>query len=445
MNMVHEIYAQAEWRRNTLNLRMTQEKRTEQRLKLLVSDKSPFNMSIGQLNEIHEDILSVAHIIYSVDYRRTYSSQYRKIIHLSIPVADTARFGSVKDKIEGVLYWLTGDSWDIDFTERSSYQSQYSSNYQLLNDNKPDFVGLWSGGLDALAGTTILEELYGKDSLLITTGANKKHAGFAKKLHTMHTQSNTQSKLKRLILRSIKTTYGKVPHNSFARTRGLSFMMVGSAVAHIAGVHSLHINENGIGSLNPYCIGPNSDVSRSVHPYLLQQMSEIMSIILDCEFSVHNHFLYHNKSQMLKEAKITPELIARSFSCDSEKRVKTESYDEWHCGYCTSCILRRQSLLSAGYADMNIKQTNRNPHTIFEAVKTSINQIQFMKSELTLWNNSLSVKNLSGCKGSKLLEPDRIKTLIEKHIQEFEDTWPTILRSFPPSIQSRIYNHIQKN
>lgn len=143
---------------------------------------------------------------------------------------------------------------------------------------------------------------------------------------------------------------GVMPTNSAMRSRGFTFLLLGAACACMNGSGELHVYENGIGAVNlPYrkCqVGV--DHTRSVHPISLIQMGVLVSTMLGTPFSFRLPFLFHTKAQLcdVMADRRWHELVGLTISCDSRHRSHCTQ-----CGYCSSCLLRRQALSVNGIPD----------------------------------------------------------------------------------------------
>lgn len=113
----------------------------------------------------------------------------------------------------------------------------------------------------------------------------------------------------------------------------------------------LYLYENGIGAINlPYrasAIG--LDHTRSVHPLTLLMMSEFVSELLGDNLRVRNPFLFWTKAEMCQALAQDERnhLVALTNSWDSPHRQKFAN----QCGYCSSCLLRRQAIAFAQIKD----------------------------------------------------------------------------------------------
>lgn len=157
-------------------------------------------------------------------------------------------------------------------------------------------------------------------------------------------------------------------------------MLVGSAVAIALNQRKLHVYENGIGAINlPYYkfeIG--LDHTRSVHPISLIRTSKFITILLDNHFDILNPYVFKTKAQMctpLSEDSLT-DLIYETQTCDSVHRKKQSQ-----CGYCSSCLLRRQALLANKIVDeteyvlTHGKSKSKNIRLHFEAMISQVKRL----------------------------------------------------------------------
>jgi hypothetical protein len=125
------------------------------------------------------------------------------------------------------------------------------------------------------------------------------------------------------------------------------FTLLGSACAYLMGQKVLNLYENGIGAINlPYrksAIG--LDHTRSVHPLTLLSVSNLVSELIGEKFTIRNPFLFRTKAEMCQQLAEDEryDLPALTVSCDSPHRKQPIQ-----CGYCSSCILRKQALAASG-------------------------------------------------------------------------------------------------
>ena len=138
--------------------------------------------------------------------------------------------------------------------------------------------------------------------------------------------------------------------NKISRARGVVFTFLGAACAHLMNQNALYLYENGIGAINlPYTKSSvGLDHSRSVHPITLLKVSNVLSDLLGQSFTVNNPFLFWTKAEMCRSLfeNRSINIVKLTSSCDSPHRKQPTQ-----CGYCSSCVLRKQSLSASKIED----------------------------------------------------------------------------------------------
>lgn len=297
------------------------------------------------------DLLDLATAIYAADWLAPYHLHrgYRRL-HIRLPL----RCPTASEKAAGLLSELldatTGSNWSFEFVLRSGPSRPAEQKAGLPFEAVPVDVALWSGGLDALAGlaTRARQEL-GKRFVLVGVGGSDVVLGRQREVYN-RLGPDLQRRASLACLPIHLSGISGLRKNKLSRARGVVYAMTGAAAAVLFGEDQLSVYENGVGALNlPYTRAEvGLDHSRSVHPLTLRLVSQVVTAVLDRPFTVHNPFLYTTKAAMV--AGLTGDglhsLIARASSCDSPHRS-----DPFQCGYCSSCVLRRQSLAAAGLDD----------------------------------------------------------------------------------------------
>ena len=111
--------------------------------------------------------------------------------------------------------------------------------------------------------------------------------------------------------------------------------------------------ENGIGALNLPMNETQLGVDnyRGIHPLSLMMTEELFSFVMGQSVRIRNPFLFTTKAEMCRalSSKGLIDAVELTVSCDGfPQRVKDSPPQ---CGYCTSCILRRQALFASGLAE----------------------------------------------------------------------------------------------
>src|SRR5262245_9082895 len=275
-------------------------------------------------------------------------------IHIVLPVRHPEVFthSSLLNRLSDVLSYYTDDQWSFSFHRRTTLGRPTELQIALPCHNESTEVGLWSGGLDSLAGLWIRAcRRPDVPYVLVGTGFNT----FIRHIqrHVAQQLRRTQPVAMDLIQVPLEViTASEQPKNRTQRTRGFVFLLLGAVCALLEGQDTLMVYENGIGALNLAYrdseIG--SDHSRAVHPLALIEMSDLVSQLLERPFRLQNPFLFWTKAEMCAFLRETAaeELVYKTSSCDYRQRKPNQPPQ---CGRCSSCLLRRQALAAAGIPD----------------------------------------------------------------------------------------------
>lgn len=315
------------------------------------------------------DLLDVALAIYAADRRsrRDFkgANTGQRQISVKVGVRNLGLWteSRIARRLQEFLYWLSEDIWSFQFVRRQAAPMLVENNQFLfqLPPERPVTVSLFSGGLDSLAGLAAHSLQTQSSSHILVSGYT--HHRLAERQRSQ-LKKFQQSNLGRNFLSS-KPTVLHVPihfgihkingmrEEKGQRTRGLVFLALGAATALQAGVDTLWVYENGIGALNLPLNESQLGVDnyRGVHPRSLMMAESLFELALEQPLRIRNAFLFHTKAEMcrgLKHAGLV-DAIQCTVSCDSFPLRIPDKPSQ--CGYCTSCVLRRQSLYIAGFAE----------------------------------------------------------------------------------------------
>jgi 7-cyano-7-deazaguanine synthase in queuosine biosynthesis len=293
------------------------------------------------------DLATAIHISDRLSFQDLRHQQTSIYVVLPVRHPEILNTQLFQEKLQDLLKWSTGSKWIFEFKNRNASERLQTSLPIATTDCE---VALWSGGLDALLGIYDRLKTYPERSFVLfgsggSTNVYHLQEEVAKKVESIFPNRST---LYRYCIRiSESNAHAK---NKITRTRGLVFAMLGAACASLMGQQKLCFYENGIGAINlPYrasAIG--LDHTRSVHPLTLLKVSDIISLLLGETFRVWNPFLFSTKAEMCSKLSEDGrrDLLPITKSCDSPHRKKIPQ-----CGYCSSCLLRRQSLAAANLED----------------------------------------------------------------------------------------------
>ncbi|MCL5997145.1 MAG: 7-cyano-7-deazaguanine synthase [Chloroflexi bacterium] len=324
-------------------------------LSVAVDDASFFHRLCSWIPEQVADMVDIAVAVSVVDRLAVRRENDMCIIDVDLPVWQPQLWWQLQDDyLKDLLFWYTGDQWNLNFKLRQDI-GRISERQGLISDAGDHGdqleVALWSGGLDSFAGLDCrLRSEPARRYELVGTGENtviqNKQSQIANSLCARYFH-----RVKYIPISIRKDGTGRLPKSSSQRSRGFVFIALGSAYAYLKKQRILYIYENGIGAINlPYRMSEvGLDHARSVHPVTLLDMSRFVSHLFGEDFRIVNPFLYQTKAEMCKAlAGSESETIAlQTVSCDHLHRGR---YPQ--CGYCTSCLLRRQALAAAGIRDV---------------------------------------------------------------------------------------------
>lgn len=276
-------------------------------------------------------------------------------IHLRLGVREVERWNeiAVSQALDEYLRFNTGDDWQFEFVPFHQHQSEQMElafeRRQALRHRWPSLrIALCSEGLDSWAGLADqLRQNPNQHFLLVTFDSNPRVRQIVSTLlGKMPTAERARVTPVSFGLNLCADAAFSVTneHEKSLRTRGFLFLSGGILAASLAGRDELQIFENGLGAFNfdfdsSQMMG---QATRAVHPFSLALFSRFASALLRRSIVVRNPYQFQTKAQMCAALDYAGwrELIALTFTCGHEHRIK----GRWHCGVCTSCLMRRWSL-----------------------------------------------------------------------------------------------------
>ena len=264
----------------------------------------------------------------------------------------------VKEKLEQLLTWLTEDVWHLHFEQQPLRRFTDIRPSLFSSPQNDTLVVLYSGGLDSLAGTVSLLQKYPEKPLMLVSATSPRLNGVLTR-QTNELQRHfgpnriQHSHLPFYVVHDKSRTRKGEEHTQ--RARGFLFFAFGIAEAVACGASRVLTCENGVGMLNlplnKRQLGTQH--TRAMHPRTVEGMSQLLSALglspLQCE-APH---LLRTKGELCLELRNVglSSLCSMTISCDSfPLRLPADPTTPnvlWHCGECTSCILRRQAIFAA--------------------------------------------------------------------------------------------------
>jgi len=326
-----------------------------------IQDQRIANQLSQKLPPLYADAIDLAAAVHCADrlaLRGKKKQGWGRTLQLKVAVRCLSfwQSASVRDALFESLQFLTQDSWQISFEEKVSELRASEAQEHLFDPSESQITegSLYSGGLDSFAGITarISEKPEHHFLCIAVTPNHRQRQRQREQLAFLHKEFG--AKITHLPVRYCLRDAEKQPQESTRRTRGFLFAMIGGVAALMAGSDTLRVYENGIGAINLPLDGSQIgiDNSRSVHPITLRTLNRLLSLLGGHDFVIRNECLYRTKAEMcshpaVKRASLE---IANAFSCDGFP-VRRRKFAQ--CGFCTSCLLRRQALEAAALADMD--------------------------------------------------------------------------------------------
>jgi 7-cyano-7-deazaguanine synthase in queuosine biosynthesis len=327
-----------------------------------VNDEQIANQFSSILSPILADLVDVAIAVHMADRLALrdlhFTHGWSRGLRLSIPVRCLEKWNdeAAKLRIQGLLSFLTEDTWNLTFVPRKEGPRASEIQQHLFEhiEDGADAISLFSGGLDSLAGTAVAMQQSGARTFVLVSASPNPQQRFRQRDQVKILQQELG-----LPIRQVSVPFGIHRGDEYAqepsrRTRGFLFVVLGAVTAIAGGASVLNIYENGWGALNlPYDNSQiGADNARALNPKFLRQAAQFIKWITDRGCSIVNQSIYQTKAAMLKSAPrhVLARCIPLTFSCDGFP-VRTKNHPQ--CGFCTSCLLRRYSLEVAELAQFD--------------------------------------------------------------------------------------------
>jgi 7-cyano-7-deazaguanine synthase in queuosine biosynthesis len=308
------------------------------------------------LPRVAADLLEIAAMAYAADRLVPRPSErecsdgsgWGRQLWLQIPVRDPDLWNSVVTQLTSLLRWLTDDEWMVGFSKLAEGTGPLDNRQGFLFDTVPggSTLALFSGGLDSALG--LAHELNSSNAVVVSVYTNNRMK--AAQRQVVHALANAASNS--CVQLQYRISLREPERENSQRTRGLLFLATGIATAWTLGQDRLGVFENGIGGINlPYLRsqeGPQA--TRSMHPRTLQMAERLASAVSGQPFQIEAPYLLLTKAEAVQAVpEISAPVIAATTSCDTA--FATRMPGPVQCGVCTSCLLRRQSLIAGGRTD----------------------------------------------------------------------------------------------
>jgi hypothetical protein len=292
------------------------------------------------------DLVQIAASLYAIDRSSARGRGWRRALTANLSVQNLDNWRNLGPKLASALGVLTDDNWTIKFSQGRGLSPEERQPWLFkLDDRGITSLALFSGGLDSFAGAAIWLDRHPDDILGLVSVTSSTVIGKIQKDLVQLLVATYPERVFHLIVPLNLVRAAEVERSQ--RIRGFVYTAIAAATASCAGVERVLIFENGYGSLNPRLVEHQigAQATKSTHPYPLEILADIYRQVgLGVRLELPNE--NQTKAEVLTA--MPEELrpgIRITVSCDS---FPLRRKGEKQCGYCGSCILRQQSLRSAG-------------------------------------------------------------------------------------------------
>ena len=378
------------------------------------------------------DLLYLSIAVFAADrltLRDNSQDSWTRHIRLSIPVLAFEKYNILKTHIEGMLNFLTGDYWELDFSNRELLETEimnkgkFTKKIKKLPHRELNTVCMFSGGMDSFIGSIdLLKSTQNKGSIVFIShyGGGKGTKEYQDKLKEKYIEYFSLDPL------SFMQYFVKVENSVENSTRSRSFMFFAHAIAVASTFNrptKMIVPENGLISLNiPLNYSRNgSSSTRTTHPYYMHKLQDLLNK-LELPITISNPYQFKTKGEMMLECKDRDFLITNvgnTMSCAHPDvgRYRGE-HTSMHCGYCLPCVIRQAAFKRAGlddpslYFDCEFKKGNE-AKMIYKSYISGLRKFNPEKAFLSIQHNGEINSNIEDFAGLYIRGMNELKSYIE--------------------------------
>jgi len=376
----------------------------EQIIPLVLYDFLDAHDLTNDTSSVKFDLFLISALVYGVDNlldRRYYSDDgWARELKVSFPVYNLATWQGKEQMLEETLKFLTGDHWDINFSQNTVtniflvQKRRWKKNIRKYNAERIKTTSLFSGGLDSLIGIIDqIESLNVNEEILLVSHFDFNSSGPKKDQDRLykHVKNNYLNHINdnwiriRLSLKRRNQNGDEFTVEGNYRSRSFFFIGLGCYVSQSS---NLVVPENGTISIN-YPLTPSrvsSLSTRTTHPFVINRLQVLLND-LGIDIELENPYSYQTKGEMIVNC-LNYELLTGIYSESTSCGKPGHNYS-WknrtasHCGVCMPCIYRRASLNISGqdhdiYGRDITKPLTRNSYTDLPAL------INYLKKQIGL-------------------------------------------------------------
>lgn len=300
------------------------------------------------LEEVDVDLLVIAGATAYADrvVPRHRSKGWSRVMRVTVPVHNVHRWSATKvaSALEGVLNFLTGDTWQFEFVKRSD-PDQKALQLPLIKAPLDRCSVLpYSGGLDSFAELR-RQRLEGSSLWPLLIKAEH-GGGTPPAVETLGMEPDGT----KLVTLPVVTSVGAHAEQTY-RTRTFLFFSVAAIAWKLARANRIVVAEPGPGALGPSLISfGNEHPYRGTHPAFTYRLGSLLEAIWGRRPQIDHPNLWVTKGQLLR--KLNESMLLQGWintrSCSRNVPRAKGPGVALQCGICTGCLFRRMSLFAAG-------------------------------------------------------------------------------------------------
>lgn len=262
---------------------------------------------------------------------------------IQVPVFDLARWQNdkVASSLHDALTFLTGDSWQVDFVQRSgAAPSKPQASLPLPSQTRS--IIAYSDGLDSRAVAGLISTDRPESLLRVRVGSKATAGESIGGKPVPFTGIPYQLNLDRKCVEST------------ARSRGFKFAVFAGIASYLADAAEIVITESGQGIFGPALMPvmhAHSDYRN--HPLFTTRVELFILALLGHTVNFRFPRLWSTKAETLSEyvSKLHATDWPGTRSCWQDSRWCSFGGKRRQCGVCAACMLRRMSVHAAGLSE----------------------------------------------------------------------------------------------
>lgn len=294
-------------------------------------------------------VLDLMNVLAAVEYadrscKRSVTC-WGRTIHLNIPVYEYSTFANqdVRDVLIDSVGYLTGDTWNIEFSQRQDSPIP-TPRFLLSLPPEIEFVIPYSDGVDSRAVAAIHEAVFPNSLQRVRVGS---------------VGAEPQCRRERPLPFTRVPYRLNVPNRAHAettgRSRGFKFAVIAGIAAYLGEVQKVLIPESGTGIFGPALttyMHAYPDFRNS--PLFFERVALFLKKLLGREITFTYPRLWSTKAETIQAALAhCPEIdLAGTRSCWMKQNIASHDGRYYQCGLCAACLFRRMSFHIAGVSEI---------------------------------------------------------------------------------------------